>query len=329
MSGAAAAAIGSAVSNMVGPIVGLVGSIYGANKNYNATIKTNEANQAINQSQLDYARSMTQAQWERDDSAHQREVADLKAAGLSPLAALGGEMNTPAQSAPSMLAMQAPQVDMNAFIQSALAASQLAETTRHNKATEEYNSGKLENESKELELRAQSLDIENKKVEETIKQNAKLIKLQNDELDEKIRATKKGEELRLSELEQRQLEEESTRLYKEIARQAGGDNVNHVVINDYNIYANRLKLWTIQFNKFIETIGATQSASGKSNTGNGSVGVNVLKAGGNVSAGGSHSEYSSENISKKQEEMLRAFYANHPIPVYISKSDYPMYYKKH
>lgn len=319
---AAAGAIAAAVA---GGVEGILGSIL----NYQGVKATNKANKEINTEQLDFTRSMTQAQWERDDTMHQREVADLKAAGLSPLAALGGEMNTPAQSAPSMIAQQAPQFDMNALVQSTLAASQLAETTRHNKATEEYNSGKLENETRELELRAQSLEIENKKVEETIKQNARLIKLQNDELDEKIRATKKGEELRLSELEQRQLEEESTRLYKEIARQAGGDNVNHVVINDYDIYANRLKLWTIKFNKFIETIGATQSASGKSNAGNGSVGVNVAKAGGNVSAGGSHSEYSSENISKKQEEMLRAFYANNPIPVYISKSDYPMYYKKH
>lgn len=318
---------GTIAEGIASGVTGLVGNIL----NFVSQRQTNKSNEGINESQLDFQRAQTQAQWERDDNAHQREVADLKAAGLSPLAALGGAPNSQALGAPSQIAMQAPQVDVNSMVQSALGAAQLNETERHNKATEEYNSGKLEIETKQLELNAQNLNIENKKVEQQIKYQADLIALQNRELDEKIRATKKGEELRLSELEQRQLEEESTRLYKEIKAQSGGENINHVIIHDYNIYSARMKLWTTEFNNFIKTLQDTRSASGSNTSNHGSFGANVgngaLGVGANASGGGSEGSYQSSDISKKQEAMLSNFYATHPIPVYISKSDYKHIYK--
>lgn len=71
---------------------------------------------------------MTQAQWERDDNAHQREVADLKAAGLSPLAATGGAGVSQALGAPNPIAMQAPQLDTNVLVQALLEDKALNET---------------------------------------------------------------------------------------------------------------------------------------------------------------------------------------------------------
>ena len=312
------AAIGSAFSGLVGNIL-----------NFISQDKTNKSNEGINERQLDFQKAQTQAQWERDDNAHQREVADLKAAGLSPLAALGGASNSQALGAPSQIAMQAPQVDVNSMVQSALGAAQLNETERHNKATEEYNSGKLDLETKQLQLNARNLDIENKKVEQQIKYQADLIALQNREIDEKIRATKKGEELRLSEIEQRELEEQSTRLYKEIAAQSGGHK--HDIIHDYNIYVDRLKLWTLQFNNFINSLQETRSASGSNTSNHGSFGANVgngaIGVGANASGGGSEGSYQSSDISQKQAAMLESFYQSHPVPVYISKSDYKRIYK--
>lgn len=306
---------------------GLLGNIL----NFISAKKTNDSNEYINQRNIDYNASMTQAQWERDDNAHQREVEDLKKAGLSPLASTNGALNSQAISAPSPIAMQAPQIDVNSLVQSALGSAQLDETKRHNLANEKYNSGRLENETKELELRSTELNIENKKVEAQIKYNARIIKLQNDELDEKIRATKKSEELRLNELEQKKLEEETTRLFKEIKQKAGGDNIKSDVINDYDIYLARQKLWTLKFNNFIKELQDTRSASGSSSSqsfGFGAGGSTVgTGAQGNAQGSSSSSQHNYNDISQKQQAMLSKFYQDNPIPVYISKEKYPTYYR--
>lgn len=311
-------------------IASAVISIFGSILSYVSSRKTNQSNDEINQGNLDYNKALTLKQWERDDTAHQREVADLEAAGLSPLAASGsGAMNSQAIGAPSALAMQAPQIDLNALSQSILGMAQINENKRHNMAIEKYESGRLENEAAQIEIKAKELDIENKKVEETIKHNAALIKLQSQEIDEKIRSNKKGEELRLSEIEERKFEEESQRMVKEIQRQAGGADIKTEVIYDFDIYSKRMQLWSIQFSNFIDMLSETRSAQGSSKSGNGSIGVNAptptpgyMSLAGNLSAGGSTSQHTYSDVSKRQEAMLKKFYAEYPIPVYINKNDY-------
>ena len=94
--------------------------------NSKKTSETNKTNKDINQSNLDYNAAMTQQQWERDDTMYQRQVSDLEKAGLSPLAATGGYQNSSALGAPSPIAMQAPQVDVNSLIQSIQGSAQIA-----------------------------------------------------------------------------------------------------------------------------------------------------------------------------------------------------------
>ena len=70
-----------------GAILGAIGSMYGANKASKASSRSYD--------DMLYDVNMTQAQWKHDEymanSAHQREVADLRSAGLNPvLSATGG-----------------------------------------------------------------------------------------------------------------------------------------------------------------------------------------------------------------------------------------------
>lgn len=291
----------------------------------------NKSNEDINQSNLDYNTKMTQLQWERDDNAHQREVADLEKAGLSPLANTTGGANGSPLGAPSPIAMegyqyQAPQLDTNQLINSMLQIKQLNETERHNKQTEQYKEAELENTATELKQNAEKLELENKKVEHQIKQDTALIELQNKQIEEQIRSHKKDEELRLTENETRIMSEESQRFLEEVQSQAGGKNVPYDVIDDFEIYSNRMRLYTTEYNNFIKELEATSKSTGSSMSSSGgvSVGANAVGTGGNlgINGSGSDSSYSSENISKKQDAMLEKFRQTHKVPVYIPKGKY-------
>ena len=325
------ASIASAGGAIIDSIFNFIGNERKNTKQEEIQREVNKSNEKINQDNIEYNTKMTQLQWERDDNAHQREVADLEKAGLSPLASTTGGANGTPLGAPSPISMQgyeyqAPQLDTNQLINSMLQVKQLNETERHNKQTEKYKEAELENTATELKQNAEKLTIENKKVEHQIKQDTSLLELQNKQIEEQIRNHKKDEELRLSENETRIMAEESQRFLQEVQSQAGGKDVPYEVLDDFEIYSNRMRLYTVEYNNFIKEIEATSKSSGSSSSSSGgaSVGGSVVGTGVNVGVNGSGSDssYSSENISKKQEAMLQKFRQTHKVPVYIPKGKY-------
>ena len=142
------ASIASTAGSITGSILNFISNERKNTKQEEIQNKVNKSNEDINQANLDYNTKMTQLQWERDDNAHQREVADLEKAGLSPLANTTGGANGSPLGAPNPIEMegyeyQAPQFDTNSIINSMLQAKQLNETERHNKANEKYNESSL------------------------------------------------------------------------------------------------------------------------------------------------------------------------------------------
>lgn len=327
----------------MGTLLSILGSaafaaLIGGVANVVSTHLTNKQNQEINQSQLDYNAAQTQQAWERDDTAHQREVADLKAAGLSPLASTGGLNVTSPLGAPSPIAMQAPQVDVNSLVQGLLGSEELRETKRHNEQIETMRSSELQIEAEKVLNQANALDIENKKVESEIKYYARLNELEAKKIDETIRNHKKEEELKLSENERKMIEYQSQMFLKDIERQTGGTDIPYYEIYDFEIYVHSKKLYNLKLQHFIEKIGATQSASANSYGYNqsDSFGINGgAKVAGSGAQGGfdwsettgeNTSQYNMQNMSEKQAKEWYAFLQENKCPVYIDKSKYDKLY---
>lgn len=298
---------------------GLIGSIL----NFVSAERINQQNQKNYDRQFDYDASLTQQQWERDDNAHQREVADLKAAGLSPLASTSGALNSQGVEAPNPIAMQAPQVDTSALVQAAIGAGQNEETKRHNLQIERQRDSEIANDAKRIENEAKSLELQNKKVEEEIRYQTELNRIAQATLEEKIRATKKDEELRLSAQESLDLERETKKIAQEVHNATGGKDIPIKYVYDINTYYTYMKLRNIRYQRLIDELKATQSSIASNGSGN--VGFNT--AGTGLTLGGSGSYYNSENISKRQQEIINKFNEENPIPVYIDKNEYKYYFK--
>lgn len=322
--------MGSIIAGLIAAAAAVTGSII----SYNAGKKANEANKEINEHNLEYNTYMTQEQWERDDTAHQREVADLKAAGLSPLANTSGSQVTSALGSPSAIPMQAPQFDVNSLVQSVMQAGNLQEEVRHNKVTEKNRSSELQIEAEKVKISAENLKLENKKVDEEIRYQTRLNELAQSNLDELIRSHKKDESLRLSAQESLDLERETQRMAIEIKNQTGGKDIPIKKIYDFDTYCVYMKLRNIRYQNLIDELKATQKSSAESGSSSFGIGAGVsgfgptgLGGNGNVSNMVSNSNYSSENISQRQQEIINKFNQENPFPVFINKADYPHYYR--
>lgn len=319
--------IAGIAQGVLGPVASVVGSII----NYHAQEETNQANKDINQSNIDYNTAMTQQQWERDDTAHQREVADLEAAGLSPLANMSGTTTSAALGAPSPIAMQAPKVDTNALINSVLGAQQLEETIRHNKAQEGLQDTGLQLQAKELKLKADSLELEDKKLQEQIRYNSGLLENEAKRIAEVQRSNKANEEIKLKDYQIRQFSEESQHYFKTISQQVGGRDIPTKDIYDYNEYIIAKQKYDEEFSSFLDTLKADSTAKGKSKNWNGAVGAGASIAGtggnGNIAGGSGSSEYDSESISGNNDKRYESWLLRHPCPVFIDKSQYKELFK--
>lgn len=87
-------------------LAGTAAALGGGLLNYEATRQTNAANKEIAQQQMDFQERMS-------STAHQRQVADLKAAGLNPLLSVNNGASSPQGAGATMIS---PQMDlMSAF----------------------------------------------------------------------------------------------------------------------------------------------------------------------------------------------------------------------
>lgn len=145
------------------PIIGsaLIGGGAGLLKGVGDFI-TGQKNYEVQKDLLNYQKAAQEESWRREDNAVQRRVADLKAAGLSPVLAAGS-----AASSSAPIQMSAPKDETNLgnvgaqAIEKALAMSQMAKTNM-DMLVQQAQLGKLESETIGQKIRngIESIDLE-------------------------------------------------------------------------------------------------------------------------------------------------------------------------
>ena len=103
--------VGMLVATVVSAVVGAGTSAYNAHKQEQMNNELLERED----DKIQTTKDLQEEQWSREDTALQRKVEDARAAGLSPLAALGatGSPSTPINYTGSAGQVQAPQVDLS------------------------------------------------------------------------------------------------------------------------------------------------------------------------------------------------------------------------
>lgn len=147
---------------------GLINYFSGQDAN-NTNKKIARENLQLQREQFEYQKKLQQEIFAREDSAHQREVTDLRAAGINPLATANGGQGAAAGSVVPLTEMQnnyeakAPQIDLSGIA----TAMELYEAGRSNRATENISRENLEakKETDEANLALAQTKEENRKEE--------------------------------------------------------------------------------------------------------------------------------------------------------------------
>lgn len=275
-----------------------------ANQNYGMQEKQLEFQKEMEQRNYDYMVATQQEEWQRADTAHQREVADLKASGLSPLASVNGNTTGNIVNEQGLQNYITPQYEAsgiataNAEMMNAIASTKEIFKNIYT----ENNQNERERKKRELEI-----DIEDKKIKAEWEKTVAQLK----EEDKKLAQEKwaKSEELKLQKenFEWQAKEADKTRLENQ-AESATGIRLYEKITNKKR-FDYKFRLWNIAQQEKLKE--ATEKYSVQSKQGGGGGGINTPIFGANANGKGGIS------YNNFIEQEMKEWYTRNPIPIYV------------
>ena len=296
--------VSGAVSGIVNPLV----QVHEGHKNRKAMREANEANIELQRETNAQNEALQREQWEREDTALQRHVADAQAAGISPIGNVNGS--------PSSLStnMVAPTVDP---VTSGDMARAIGDSLN---GFASLLSGKSE--------RQKDRD-ENRLLQDSQFANAlKTLKLQiASTADEKEKDRLNALQMSCNQLKQLSVTEnhktalELTRQFQESVKTAtGGMSVHYRLVDDYEQYKSDLRAWNNQYYMFITS--EVPQYSSETSSGSSSTSTSATGKAFSIGAGASNSQSQSSTSSTSTGDnntpyyKLRSWLLDHPMPVY-------------
>ena len=300
--------IADAVSGVVSGVASPLVALYNGRKNRKAQKEANEANIALQRETNAQNEALQREQWQREDTALQRHVADAQAAGVSPIGNVNG---SPSSLSTDMVAPTVDPVtsgDMARALGDSLSgfASMLSNKSERQKDRDEnrvLQQNQFDNAIETLKIQLDSTSDEKEK----------------DRLNAFMMSCNQLKQLSVTEDHKTALE--LTRQFQESVRAAtGGLSVSFYVVDDYERYQSDLAAWNNWYYMTItseipqyssETFGGSSSAS-----------TSATGKAFSIGAGASSSQSQSSTISRTTEDnntpyyKLRSALIDHPMPVY-------------
>lgn len=251
----------------------------------------NQQQMELYNQQLDWSKAVQQETWNREDTALQRRVEDAQAAGISPLASVNGHSSGTVVSQPSLPSQVAPQFDASSIQSGIMETANLA-----------YLYDKMNSDES---LKKADQDIQREKMVQ----------------DLSMHQDKLAQELVI--LHSTNDHQEKMLVQEDILKnnaQYLADNHNSVnIFTDESKYQAAMGVWTKKYSTFLNSLQDSESNSGSiSVSGQGSTSA----FGTGASGGGSLSTSDSNSLSFSQanQEKIKAFFKENPLPVMQDKN---------